>query len=387
MKKIRRYLSAFFSCLILMSSCVLSACAAAERSFPAKGVDLSSWQKEVDFSKLKDDGISFVILRAGTTMGKDLNFDKFYREAKHAGLDIGCYFYTYATDESGARKDVQNLLSWIKHRKFQYPIYIDIEDETLLSLSKAERMKICEIMRQTLKQENYLVGIYSNDYWFNHYLDSDLVNEKYEVWLASWSSTGKPDSDMSGKCRLWQYTSSGKTKAVDSRVDMNVCYFDYPSYVTENGLNNYTKKPSVKEALKIGDIWKTNESENTPYYTGPSEKNFKIGEVESGRKICVTSVEEINGKLWGKTAIKGVCGWIKLEKAEKISQANVFVSNNGECRLDEKNKKVYGLDGSKEDMLDNVFANNLYIKFFTSNGSTKLGFVYDGYVQQEFLLS
>lgn len=387
MKKIRNSLSAFFAFLILLSACALGACAATERSFPAKGIDLSSWQKEVDFSKLKYEGISFVILRVGTSKGKDLNFDKFYREAKHAGLDIGCYFYTYAKNENDAREDVQNVLKWIKHKKFQYPVYIDVEDETLLSISKTERMKICEIMRRFLKEENYLVGIYSNDYWFSRYLDYDLVKEKYEIWLASWTSTGSPDYNMSKRCRMWQYTSAGETKAVASRVDMNVCYFDYPSYVEENGLNNYPEKSSVKKVLKIGDIWQTDKSKSTPYYTGPNENNFNIGEVEPGRKICITSVEKIGGEYWGKTAVKGVCGWIKLDKAKKISEADVYLSNNGKCRIDEKNKKIYGLDASKENMLNNVFANNLYIKFFTSKGITKLGFVYDGYVMQEFLLS
>ena len=107
-----------FALALIFVCMTFSACAdTVEQSFPAKGVDLSSWQNEVNFSKLKEHGISFVILRAGTSKGKDVRFEKYYREAKSAGLDIGCYFYTYALDNTSAEQDAQMLLKWLKKKK------------------------------------------------------------------------------------------------------------------------------------------------------------------------------------------------------------------------------------------------------------------------------
>lgn len=210
-------------------------------TYPAKGLDLSSWQSEVDFSKLKQQGISFVILRAGTSKGKDAKFEKFYREAKSAGLDIGCYFYTYSTDTTSAQKDAQTLLKWIKHKKFALPIYYDVEDDSLLSLTAEQRMNICERFRKTLQEKDYLVGIYTNEYWLNHYLDTKTVKKEYELWLATWTTSGENDLDMSSSCRVWQYSQSGEIEGINGNVDLDICYFDYPSFILRKGLNNFHK--------------------------------------------------------------------------------------------------------------------------------------------------
>lgn len=249
MDRIKKILCFTIVGIIFVMLFMLTSCSDDERVYPAKGIDVSSWQKEVDFSQLKKEGITFVILRIGTTKGKDSDFEKYYREAKHAGLDIGCYFYTYATDVLTAEKDAQNVIKWLRNKKMQYPVYIDVEDDCLLELSTDERMEICERYRQTLEEEKYLVGIYSNSNWYDQYLNYNLILENYEVWTANWSDTGKADKDMSNLCRVWQYTSAGKTKAIKGKVDMNISYFDYPTYVKENGYNNYPAKKTSTESL------------------------------------------------------------------------------------------------------------------------------------------
>lgn len=246
MDRIKKALCFTFAGTIFLFSLMLSSCSDEKRSYPTKGVDVSSWQKEVDFPQLKKEGFTFVMLRIGTTNGKDDKFEKYYREAKHAGLDIGCYFYTYATDVLTAEKDAQNIIKYLRNKKMQYPVYIDVEDDLLLKLSKSERMEICERYRQTLEEENYLVGIYSNSNWYEHYLDFKKLRENYEIWTANWSDSEKADADMSSFCRVWQYTSTGKTKAIDGKVDMNISYFDYPTYVKENGYNNYPKQKTTE---------------------------------------------------------------------------------------------------------------------------------------------
>ena len=384
MKKTRKTALFAFVFTLVFVCLTFSACGdTGENSFPAKGVDLSSWQNEVSFSKLKEQGISFVILRAGTSKGKDVKFEKYYREAKSAGLDIGCYFYTYATDNLSAEQDAQMLLKWLKKKKLQYPVYYDVEDDSLLSLSAHQRTGICERFRESMEEEKYLVGLYANENWITHHLDMSALNGKFEIWMAKWTNSGNADTDMSKYCRIWQYTDKGSVKGVSTAVDLDICYFDYPSHIREKGLNNYPETSTVTEALKIGEIWKTSKTDKTMFFTLP-ENGVNIGSVESGSEICVVEKKAINGSVWGKTVIKGVKGWLDLENASALSKASVFLLSDGECRLDGENRKIYGLDGSAENMLANVYASNLGIKLFENGENAKLGFVYDGYVFEEF---
>ena len=89
----------------------------------AHGLDVSSWQgKTLDFQNFKNAGYSYVILRCGTTKGKDTCFDTFYTNAKAAGLDVGVYYYSYATSVESAKADAANCLSWISGKKLEYAV-------------------------------------------------------------------------------------------------------------------------------------------------------------------------------------------------------------------------------------------------------------------------
>ena len=108
MKKFIRIL-----CLVLSLSIVISL-VALNRGFAsgagdgkgilAYGVDVSSWQGKIDWQKVKNDGKTFAILRIGTTKGKDTYFEENYINAKKAGLNVGCYFYTYAVTVEEAER-------------------------------------------------------------------------------------------------------------------------------------------------------------------------------------------------------------------------------------------------------------------------------------------
>lgn len=385
-RKITSFLLAFAAVFMCLT---LGACGdSGTHSFPAKGVDLSSWQKEVDFSKLKDQGISFVILRAGTSKGQDKKFEKYYREAKSAGLDIGCYFYTYALDNASAEQDAQMLLKWLRKKKLSYPVYLDVEDDSILSVSLAQRTGICERFRESLEEEKYLVGLYANENWIAHHLDMSALGGKYEMWMAKWTESGKDDADMSGSCRIWQYTDSGKVEGVSTAVDLNVCYFDYPGYIRSKGLNNYPEKTSdVTEALKIGEIWNAPQQSDSLFMTSPTEDGALIGTIEKNSEVCVLEKKNVGGALWGRIVFKGVKGWMSLENAHPISKASVFLLSSGSCSIDEGSKRMFGLNGSVENLLSNVFASNLGIRFENKGEDKKLGFVYDGYTLEEFVLS
>jgi asparaginyl-tRNA synthetase len=75
-------------------------------------------------------GYSYVILRCGNSKGKDVCFEEFYAKAKEAGLNVGTYYYSYATTVEEAIVDAENCLSWIRGKKFEYPVQWGIDLQT-----------------------------------------------------------------------------------------------------------------------------------------------------------------------------------------------------------------------------------------------------------------
>lgn len=216
----------------------------------AHGLDLSAWQEDtINFYDIKAAGYGYVILRCGTTKGKDTYFEKYYTQAKAAGLDVGTYYYSYAVTAAEALTDANNTLSWIAGKKFEYPVYFDFENSTQSGLAKSLCADICYTYMDKLKESGYLVGMYSMASWLKQSWIKDYgLYYKYEGWVAHYLyadydggyETYTPTySTMFG---MYQYTSShsftvnGRTYSV---LDANVCYKDYPTIVKTYGFNGY----------------------------------------------------------------------------------------------------------------------------------------------------
>ena len=90
-----------------------------------KGIDISEWQENVNFSKLKEQGIEFAIIRLG--YGKQINqkdsmFETYFEGLKNAGIKVGAYLYSYAYVKEGAKLEAENTLEIIKGKTFDLPI-------------------------------------------------------------------------------------------------------------------------------------------------------------------------------------------------------------------------------------------------------------------------
>ena len=152
----------------------------------AHGIDVSSWQGAyLNFQAIKNAGYDYVILRCGTTYGKDSCFETNYTRAKAAGLDVGVYYYSYATSVSAAKSDANNCLNWIKGKKFEYPIYFDYEDPSQDWLSQTASKNICLAFMDMVAEKGYLVGLYTGEYKSKTLLMSQICS-KYEFWVANY---------------------------------------------------------------------------------------------------------------------------------------------------------------------------------------------------------
>ena len=218
------------------------------------GVDLSQHNAGINFDTLKNEGVEFAILRGGYTgygdgvsKAKDGQFENFYNQCKTKNIGVGVYWFTIAnTYQKGV--DEANWLynNCLKGKQFDYPIYIDVEDDTggrgwLRNAGKEAITDGIVGFCETIEKLGYYVGIYANQDWFNNLINQDRV-KNYDKWLATWSSN-KPNNYLSE--RMWQF--GGETNCVRSPylagqvVDQDYCYYDYPTVIKGAGLNGYQK--------------------------------------------------------------------------------------------------------------------------------------------------
>jgi GH25 family lysozyme M1 (1,4-beta-N-acetylmuramidase) len=202
-------------------------------------VDVSEWQQNINFAQLKSSGIKAVIIRAGygrETSQKDSMFESHYRNAKSAGLKVGAYWYSYADSINDAEKEAKAFMAVAKGKNFDFPIYYDLEDSSQIGLGKSTLTAIAERFCDTLKRNNYKVGVYANLNWFNNYLDYKKLKAKYSIWLAQYNDKAEID------CDIWQNSSSGRINGYSGRLDTNIVY-DESLYNCAD--KNTSEKPSL----------------------------------------------------------------------------------------------------------------------------------------------
>lgn len=217
------------------------------------GIDISKYQGGLNLDQAKNGGVGFAILRAGYTgygdgvsKAKDNTFESFYHTAKSIGLPVGCYYFTIATSYQKGVDEANWLYNnCLKGKKFEYPIYIDVEDDTggKRYLRKAGKNATTQGVKgfcDTLEKLGFYVGIYGSD--ISTFQDMLNLGEltKYDKWVARYGSSPVYVKNYG----MWQYSSSGKIAGYNGNVDVNYAYLDYPRIMKSKGLNGYSKETS-----------------------------------------------------------------------------------------------------------------------------------------------
>lgn len=196
------------------------------------GIDVSKWNKDIDWKKVKADGIEFAIIRCGyrgSSTGA-LVEDKFFKRniegATEAGLKVGVYFFTQATNEVEAVEEASMVLTLIRSYRLAYPLYIDTEgaggNGRADGLDKETRTKVVKAFCETIENSGFNAGIYASKNWFEHNLEMKELSG-YQNWLAQYSSKPSYEGDYS----MWQYTSAGSVDGINGRVDLDLSYMAY----------------------------------------------------------------------------------------------------------------------------------------------------------------
>jgi len=188
----------------------------------AKCIDVSTWQGSIDFNKVKSAGYDYVIIRAGygkEKSQKDNMFETNYKKAKSAGLKVGAYWFSYAMSPSTATAEADACLSCIKGKKFELPVYYDMEYQPAMSTSNSNYTKMAVNFCNKLKSNGFKSGVYSSASVYDYLLNrTTLKNNGISIWNAEWYI--KP----SITCDVWQYSDNGRINGISTNVDLNYIY-------------------------------------------------------------------------------------------------------------------------------------------------------------------
>lgn len=190
----------------------------------AKCIDVSEWNGDINFSKVKNAGITCVILRAG--YGKDPNqednkFNEYYRQAKAAGLNVGAYWYSYATSVDAAKAEVKNCMNTIGGKQFDLPVFLDVEEYRQAILTKRTLTDIIKTFCNGMRDNGFDSGLYSAKSMLMDSAYPDELSNKYLIWLAMPNTYY---SDLPSYVDLWQYSWTGSVDGIRGDVDLNYIY-------------------------------------------------------------------------------------------------------------------------------------------------------------------
>lgn len=198
------------------------------------GIDVSFYNKGINWHAVKAAGIDFAIIRAGGRGWESglIYDDDCFRQnlagAKAVGIDVGVYFYSTAITAAEAIQEANYVLNCLNGAKLEYPVFFDIEQSGDYPygrsdrLSKSLRQETVDAFCRTLNDRGYRAGVYSGQNFLNNHIDSKTT-APYYIWLASYTTRNRLPS-YSGHYDMWQFTESAFVNGIRGKLDMNVIY-------------------------------------------------------------------------------------------------------------------------------------------------------------------
>ena len=220
-----------------------------------KGIDVSTYQKNVDYNKVKAAGYDFVIIRAGygrVASQKDTEMETHYKNAKAAGMHVGFYWYNYAVTPEDALTEAKVCAEILKGKQFDMPVYYDIEEQKTFNTGRANVDKIARTFCEYMESQGYFCGIYGGEHLVKNLLYPETAS-RFAFWYAQYLINPRY-TDFG----MWQYSIGGASAGnnpfgvpavpgVAGQCDVDRCYVDYPQKIVSLGLNGYgNTEPAVE---------------------------------------------------------------------------------------------------------------------------------------------
>ncbi len=320
-----------------------------------EGIDVSYHNGEIDFQKVKNAGVKFVIMRvgfrgysqAGNIKG-DTKFEAYIKDAHAAGLDIGAYFYSQAVTEEEARKEAEFVIDRLKPYKsyITMPVAFDYEFAEVSSgrldaawnngtLNKTKMTNNTIAFCEKIKSAGYVPMVYANKSFLSEQLDHTKLEKSYDIWMANYTTK----TTYAGDYLIWQFSSKGKINGISGYVDANFMYsrgfeigtvYDYvytgkeikpvPS-VSFNGKTlkrntDYTLSYQNNKAIGVATVTVTGMGDYAKY--PKVSKTFEIiPDVVTGLQATTVKSDEITVTWDKQSGATGYQVWIKARSGWK----------------------------------------------------------------------
>ena len=192
------------------------------------GIDVSKWQGEIDFEKVKDAGVEFVIIRMGVMKDKDTEiaidnmFYENYENAKNAGLKVGVYIYSESTTVESAIENAEFVIDTLDGDELDFPICFDWESWAYfndLEINLHRLNEMYDAFSETLENAGYSAMLYASENYLNN---TWLTLKDYTIWVAKYST--KTPSLNENSYILWQNGNTGRVDGIDGDVDLDIYY-------------------------------------------------------------------------------------------------------------------------------------------------------------------
>ena len=205
-------------------------------------IDVSRYQGEIDWAQVAAAGYKGAMLKTVSTNRKlskradglyiDPTFETNYSNARAAGLDVGVYYYTYATSEAMADAELALVRQAVYGKELTMPVAVDVEENKLKPMSTLDLTNLTAYALEQIEK----MGFYAQLYTYTGYkyeLDMARLSSRWDVWLADY--TGKtPKVDFAYNAH--QHTSKGSVPGISGNVDLNVTTLNYPKIIKTKGL-------------------------------------------------------------------------------------------------------------------------------------------------------
>lgn len=211
---------------------------------PYRYIDVSRYQGAIDWAQVAAAGYKGAMLKTVSTNHKlskradglyiDPTFETNYRNARAAGLDVGVYYYTYATSEAMADAELALLRQAVRGKELTLPVAVDVEDNRLGNLDKQSLTDLAAYALHEVEQLGFYAQLYTYTSFANaHLFVGGAALHPYDVWLADY--TGKTPK-VGFKYNAHQHTSKGRVPGISGNVDLNVTTLNYPKIIRKKGL-------------------------------------------------------------------------------------------------------------------------------------------------------
>ena len=286
------------------------------------GIDVSKFQGLIDWQEVKKH-IDFAIIRCGYGSNLESQDDPYFKrnadECTRLKIPFGVYLYSYATNEREALSEAEHVLRLVKDYQMAYPVYYDLEDNNTTGRQSNQTIaNIAQTFAQRLEQEGYYVGMYASLFWFRTKLTSPIFNE-YTKWIARYND----ELNYDGEYGMWQYSATGNVLGIDTMVDLNYAYKDFPQIIEEGGYNNFSNTNLTR--YKIGD--------RNPYLIGQDAGWVNDQVIE--RKIRYLSAPDYTGNSF-TDALRSIQEDASFANRTKLAKLNGIDNYTGSQRQNDE---------------------------------------------------